>query len=144
MVPGSQFRALLLRWAGYQIGEKVYIGADLIIVDEPEDVGAVFIGDRVAVSPRVTIVVSSRPNNSKIASYAPVAHGPVRIMQDAWIGVGSIILPNVTIGEGAIVGAGSIVTKDVSPYTVVVGSPAKSVGKVDIPKQIEKEKSGGN
>jgi len=133
----------LLRWAGLQIGARVYVGPDLIIVDEPEDVGAVFIGDRAAISPRVTIVVSSRPNESRIASYAPVAHGPVRIMQDAWIGTGSIIMPNVTIGEGAIVGAGSIVTKDIPPYTMVVGSPARPVRKIKIREQIEEKKSGG-
>jgi len=141
MVPTSRFRRILLRCAGYQIGEGVYIGSQLIIVDEPEDGEAVFIGDRAAISPRVTIIVSSRPNNSRIASHAPVAHGPVGIMSDAWIGAGSIIMPNVTVGEGAIVGAGSVVTKDVPPYTLVFGSPARPVRKIEVPGQGNKQEN---
>jgi acetyltransferase-like isoleucine patch superfamily enzyme len=144
MAPSSQLRTVLLRWAGCEIGRRAYIGPDLIVVDEPEDVGVVSIGDRAAISPRVTIVVSSRPNESRIARYAPLAHGPVRIMQDAWIGAGCIIMPNVTVGEGAIVGAGSLVTRDVPPYTVVVGSPARPVRKIEMGQQIDKEKSGGD
>ena len=52
---------------------------------------------------------------------------PVCIEDDAWIGAGSIILRGVTIGKAAIVGAGSVVTQDVPPYTVVVGNPARVV-----------------
>lgn len=51
---------------------------------------------------------------------------------DAWIGAGSIILPGVTIGEGAVVGAGAVVTKDVPPYTVVVGVPARPIKRIDL------------
>lgn len=52
---------------------------------------------------------------------------PIKICDDAWIGMNSIILKGVTIGEGAIVGAGSVVTKDVPAWTVVAGNPAKVV-----------------
>ena len=48
-----------------------------------------------------------------------------RIGNDTWIGHGAIIMPGITIGDGAVVGSGAIVTKDVPPYTIVVGSPAK-------------------
>jgi virginiamycin A acetyltransferase len=48
---------------------------------------------------------------------------------DVWIGSGAIILRNVTVGDGAIIGAGSVVTKDVEPYTIVVGTPARPIGK---------------
>ena len=47
-----------------------------------------------------------------------------------WIGAGSIILNGITIGEGAVVGAGSVVTKDVNPYTIVAGNPAKEIRKI--------------
>lgn len=50
---------------------------------------------------------------------------PIRILDDVWIGHGAVILHGVTIGEGAIVAAGSIVTRDVPPYTIAVGSPAR-------------------
>lgn len=52
---------------------------------------------------------------------------PVEIGQDVWIGAGSIILPGVTIGEGAVVAGGSVVTKDVLPFTIVGGNPAKLI-----------------
>ena len=52
---------------------------------------------------------------------------PIRICNDAWIGMNAIILKGVTVGEGAIVGAGSVVTKDVPPWTVVAGNPARVI-----------------
>ena len=91
------------------------------------------IGDRVAISPRVTLVVSSRPNFSRIAPYAPTKHGPIVIKNDAWLGTGVVILPNITIGEGAIIGANSVVTKDVEPYTIVGGIPAREIRRVLVP-----------
>nr|WP_322740942.1 DapH/DapD/GlmU-related protein [Endozoicomonas gorgoniicola] len=54
---------------------------------------------------------------------------PVTIEDKVWIGGGAIILPNITVGEGAIVGAGSVVTKDVRPYDRVAGNPARSIKK---------------
>lgn len=51
----------------------------------------------------------------------------IHIEEDCWIGAGSILLPGITIGRGAIVGAGSVVTKNVPPYSVVVGTPAKII-----------------
>ena len=54
--------------------------------------------------------------------------GPVTIHDYAWISARAIILPNVTVGEGAVVAAGSVVTRDVAPYTVVAGIPAKPIG----------------
>ena len=56
--------------------------------------------------------------------WSDVANQPIKICKNAWIGTRSIILKGVTIGEGAIVAAGSVVTKDVPPYTLVAGNPA--------------------
>jgi acetyltransferase-like isoleucine patch superfamily enzyme len=139
-MPLYQFRAALLRLCGYTVGRDVYIGEDLIIVDEPGDRGMVSIGERVAISPRVTLVVSSRPNFSRIAPYVPVKHGPIAIEDDAWLGTGTVVLPDTRIGEGAVVAANSVVTTDVEPYTIVGGSPARFIREVDVP-WIEKETS---
>lgn len=56
-------------------------------------------------------------------------NGEIEIGDDAWIGTHVVILPGVTIGTGAVVGAGSIVTRDVPPYTIVAGNPAKIISK---------------
>jgi len=139
VLPGYQLRRGLLRAAGYTIGQDVYIGEDLIIIDELDDKGYLHIGNRVAIAERVTLVIASRPNFSRIAPYVPTAHGPIIIEDDAWLGTGSIIMPNVKIGRGAVVGAHSLVTKDVPPFTVVVGIPAKPFKKVDYPNREDAE-----
>ena len=54
---------------------------------------------------------------------------PVRIEKDAYVGSNAVVMPGVTIGEGAVVGASSLVIKDVEPYHVVVGVPARVMGK---------------
>jgi acetyltransferase-like isoleucine patch superfamily enzyme len=126
LVPGHRFRRWLLRRCGYTIGDDVYIGEGLIICEILEDFSQkVVIGDRVAIAPRVTLVASSDPNWSRLSEVLEPIRGRIVIEQDAWIGVGAIILPNVTVGEGAIVGAGSVVTHDVPPWTVVGGAPAR-------------------
>lgn len=61
-----------------------------------------------------------------------VIRKPVKINNKAWIGFNSIILKGITIGEGAIVGAGSVVTKDVPPYTIVAGNPAKIISELTL------------
>jgi acetyltransferase-like isoleucine patch superfamily enzyme len=134
-IPGYRIRCQLLRMAGYKIGEQVYIGEDLIIIDELEDRGRVRIGNRVAISERVTLVISSNPNFSRIRPFLKDIHGHIEIDDDAWLGTGAVILPNVRIGTGAVVGAGSVVTKDVPDFTVVVGVPAKEIKKIDISKE---------
>ncbi|MGC8751800.1 DapH/DapD/GlmU-related protein, partial [Hydrotalea sp.] len=60
-------------------------------------------------------------------NWEKVKSSPIKIADKAWIGFNVIILKGVTIGEGAIVGAGSVVTKDVPPYAVVAGNPAKII-----------------
>ena len=69
-------------------------------------------------------------------SYAP--KGDTIIESDAWIGMNAMIMPGVTIGEGAIVAAGSVVAKDVAPYTIVGGNPAKVIKKRFTDAEIEK------
>ena len=60
--------------------------------------------------------------------WTSVKAAPIRICDKAWIGMNAIILKGVTIGEGAVVGAGSVVTHDVPPWTIAAGNPAKVVG----------------
>jgi acetyltransferase-like isoleucine patch superfamily enzyme len=130
--PGYRFRCQLFRMAGYKVGKQVFIGEDLIIKDELGDRGRLSIGDRVAIAERVTLVLASNPNFSKIRPFVQDVHGFIEIDDDAWLGTGCIILPNVRVGKGAVVGAGSVVTRDVPDLTVVVGAPAKPIKRLEI------------
>lgn len=132
--PGCGLRIRLLRSCGYHIGEQVYIGEDFIVIDDLHDTAQyVSIGDRVAISPRVTLVVHTKPNWARIADYVNSRKGKIHIGDDAWIGAGAVILPDVEIGEGAVVGANSVVHRSVAPYTVVGGVPARFIKTVDVP-----------
>ena len=133
-IPGCNVRVRLLRMCRYEIGEKVYIGEDLLIIDDLDDSQLTLkIGDRSAVSPRVTFVMNSQPNDARIVPYVNSHKGPITIGSDAWIGTGAVILPNITIGDGAVVGANSVVIRDVPPYTIVGGVPAHHIKNVDVP-----------
>lgn len=133
-LPGAGMRIRLLRRCGYSIGEGVYVGEDVIIVDDlGETQYSLRIGDRASISPRVTFVLHTQPNDSRIAPYVNSHKGDVTVGPDAWIGTGAVILPDVTIGEGAVVGANSVVTRSVPPYTVVGGVPAEKIKDVVVP-----------
>jgi maltose O-acetyltransferase len=121
------WRVHLLRWCGFVIGQDVYIADELIIAEELEERGNITLGDRVSIAPRVTLVTSSHPNDSRIRAFAPVQRAPIVIEADAWLGAGVVVLPGVRIGRGAIVGANSVVTADVAPLHVVAGAPAKTI-----------------
>lgn len=101
------------------------------------------IGDNAILDARCGITIGSNVNFSSNVSIwtlqhdyrdpdfncTPQHYGPVAINDRAWIGPNVIILHSVTIGEGAVVAAGAVVTKDVPPYTLVAGCPAKIIGK---------------
>lgn len=92
------------------------------------------IGDEVFIGPKVNLITINHdpdPEN-RSATYGR----PIVIEDKAWIGINSTILPGVRIGYGAIVGAGSVVTKDVPPMTVVAGNPAKFIKKIETGKGI--------
>lgn len=135
-MPGCGLRIRLLRMCGYVIGRDVYIGEDLIIIDDLDETDTrlnLCIGDRAAISPRVTFVMHTQPNESRIVPYVNSHKGSISVDADAWIGTGAVILPGVTVGEGAVVGANSVVTRDVLPYTVVGGVPARKIKEVLVP-----------
>ncbi len=93
-----------------------------------ELLGPVILGDNVIMGPEVVIYTRNHQykdssNLIREQGYAEVK--PVKIGNDVWIGRRTIILPGVTVGDGAVLGAGSIISKDVAAYTVVGGNPAK-------------------
>jgi maltose O-acetyltransferase len=131
-MPSYSLRLFLYRCCGYQIGSQAYIAEGLTIAEKLEDRDNIVIGSRVAIGPNVILLSSSDPNNSRIYDHVKIQRGKVIVGNDAWIGAGAIIMPDVHIGEGSVVGAGSVVTKDVGPFTIVAGVPARKIGDVNL------------
>jgi serine acetyltransferase len=120
IAPGATTtRVILNRWRGVNIGKDVWIGYDTII--ETSCPHLVTIRDRAQVGIRATIIAHNREQQGVV------------IEEDAALGAGVIVLPNVTVGRGAIVAAGSVVTKSVPPKTMVQGNPAQPIATVEIP-----------
>ena len=112
--PLNRVRCFGLRMCGFNIGKNVYIGPNLRVASHISLRGCKLkIEDRVAIGPNVTLVLSSDANNSKLMENISPVIGEIILEKDAWIGACVVILPNVVIGEGAIVGASSMVNKSV-------------------------------
>jgi acetyltransferase-like isoleucine patch superfamily enzyme len=130
--PGqATLRVRLHRWRGVQIGTGVHIGADVLL--ETEFPQLISIGNDVLIGIRTTILAhmhSLPPRKSKTEHEAAFS---VRIEDQVNIGAGVIILPNVTIGQGAVVTAGSVVSSSVPPLTMVQGNPARPIARCGIP-----------
>jgi acetyltransferase-like isoleucine patch superfamily enzyme len=105
------------------IGEGTWIGQQCFF----HSAGGIEIGAHVGIGPGVKILTSSHTlgNIQSPILHNPVEFAPVKIFNNSDIGVGAILLPGVTIGVGAQVGAGAVVTQSVEDYAVVAGVPAK-------------------
>lgn len=128
------------RGAWFRTGGTLSVGDNSNIGINANINGFVSIGKDVLMGPDVIIMsrnhVFDNPN-TPIRKQGYTEHRPVKIGDDVWISARVIILPGVTIGNGSVVAAGSIVTKDIPPYTVVVGVPAVPVKRRN--KVIDKE-----
>jgi len=120
MLPGAQsLRVALHRARGVQIGKNVWIGYDVVL--DTSRPFLITLEDGCVLSMRVTVLAHFRESTG------------VKIERDAFVGAGALILPNVVIGQGAVVAAGSVVTLSVAPLTMVQGNPAVPVAKCGIP-----------
>jgi acetyltransferase-like isoleucine patch superfamily enzyme len=97
--------------------------------------GGVKIGNRVLIATHTAITSLTHDYTYDIIRFAPIIAKQVIIEDDVWIGSNSVINPGVTLGKGAVVGAGAVVTKDVPPYAIVVGVPARILKYRDIKHQ---------
>ena len=126
-VPINRIRVKLHKLRGVKIGKEVMIGPDVVIDDLFPNY--LIIEDGVSLAGWNVILTHSKPLvYHKNISEAFVA--PVTIKKNAWIAIRTTILPGVTIGEGSIVAAGSVVTKDVPKNTLVGGIPAKVIKQI--------------
>ncbi|MBR1850507.1 MAG: acyltransferase [Bacteroidales bacterium] len=123
----NAFRIRLQRWRGVQVGKDVHIGPDCII--DYAYPCFVRIDDGASLAGSDYVLAHSTPmecHRSNAESFV----APTIVGRNAWVGVNVTILPGICIGEGAIVAAGSVVTADVAPHTLVAGVPAKPIKKL--------------
>ena len=123
---GNTIRVTLHRWRGVRLGNDVWIGYDVVIETAYPEIVA--IGDYSMINMRSTIIGHFK-NQLEVGSDGL----SVRIGNEVFVGAGVIVLPNVTIGDGSGVTAGSVVTQSVPPMTLVQGNPAVPVARCGVP-----------
>ncbi|MEG2520980.1 MAG: sugar O-acetyltransferase [Christensenellaceae bacterium] len=94
------------------------------------DVCDIRIGDNVLIAPNVQLYAAAHPVEPENRRNHEGLGAPITIEDDVWIGGGAILCPGVTIGAGSMIGAGSVVTKDIPPHSVAAGNPCKVIRKV--------------
>lgn len=109
------------------LGNNVYVNFNLTLVDDTD----VFIGDNVMIAPNVTIATGTHPISPELRLKAAQFNVPVHIGNNVWLGAHTVVLPGVTIGENSVIGAGSIVTKDIPANVVAVGNPCRVVREIN-------------
>ena len=103
------------------LGHNVYANFNLTLVDDTH----IYIGNYVMIGPNVTIATAGHPIDPELRKKEAQFNIPVNIGDNVWIGANSVILPGITIGTNTVIGAGSIVTKDIPDNVVAVGNPCR-------------------
>ncbi len=116
-----------IRRIGVRIGRNSRINRDCTL----DARSPLTIGENVSLSPEVMILAGTHDVNDPAFPPSPVGPYAVAIEDHVWVGTRAMILPGVTVGRGAVVAAGAVVTKDVAPLTIVAGVPAKPIGMRD-------------
>jgi len=102
-------------------GKMVYANYHLTCVDDTH----IYIGDYTMIGPNVTIATAGHPILPKLREKVYQYNMPVHIGRNCWLGAGAVIMPGVTIGDNTVIGAGSVVTKDIPANVVAVGNPCR-------------------
>lgn len=100
-------------------GKHIYANFNLTLVDDTH----IYVGDSTMFGPNVTIATAGHPILPALRVQAYQYNAPVHIGKNCWIGAGAVILPGITIGDDSVIGAGSVVTKDIPSSVVAVGNP---------------------
>jgi maltose O-acetyltransferase len=126
---GSEIRPPFFCDYGYQttVGARTFVNFGLVVLD----VARVSIGDDVQIGPNVQLLTATHPLAPGLRREKWEAAKPIDIGNNVWLGGGVIVCPGVSIGKDTVVGAGSVVTKDLPPNVVAVGSPARTVRSLD-------------
>ena len=110
-------------WAGKHIhfGRNVYANFNLTVVDDTH----VYVGDYTQFGPNVVLAVAGHPIDPALREQGYQYNLPIHIGRYCWSGAGALILPGVTIGDNTVIGAGSVVTRDIPSGVVAVGNPCR-------------------
>lgn len=116
-------------WGGRHIhlGNNVYFNFNATLVDDTH----IYIGDCTMLGPNVVIATAGHPVLPELREKALQYNLPVHIGKNCWLGAGVIVLPGVTIGDNTVIGAGSVVTKDIPANVVAVGNPCKVLREIN-------------
>lgn len=108
-------------WGGHFVhfGKNIYANFNLTLVDDTH----IYVGDYTMFGPNVTIATAGHPLLPELREKAYQYNAPVHIGKNCWLGAGVIIVPGVTIGDNVVIGAGSIVTKNLPSNVIAVGNP---------------------
>jgi len=125
-------RPVFWRWIGAKVGKNTFIGYEVWM--DFTNAHLIELEDRVHIANRCLLLCHQRDLTRYCVddeySNLPYSHHKIHLKKGCFIGMGTIILPGVTIGEGTIIGAGSLVTKNIPAWSIALGSPAKVVKQI--------------
>ncbi len=115
-------------WGGKHVhlGSNVYANFNLTLVDDTH----IYIGDCTMLAPNVVLATAGHPILPELREQAYQYNFPVHIGKNCWLGAGVIVLPGVSIGDNTVIGAGSVVTKDIPANVVAVGNPCRVIREI--------------
>ena len=107
-------------------GDYVYANYGLTLVDDTH----IYVGDHTMFGPHVTLATAGHPIDPELRRRGLQYNMPIHIGRNCWLGAGVIVMPGVTIGDNVVIGAGSIVTRDIPSNVVAVGNPCRVLREV--------------
>lgn len=116
-------------WGGHHVhfGKNIYANSNLTLVDDTH----IYVGDYTMFGPNVVIASAGHPILPELREKGYQYNAPVHIGKNCWLGAGVIVVPGITIGDNVVIGAGSVVTKDIPPNVVAVGNPCKILREIN-------------
>ena len=119
----TEYEKLHSNWGGHHthLGKGVYANFGLTLVDDTH----IYIGDHTMLGPNVVLATGGHPILTQLRERQMQFNLPIRIGRNCWLGAGVIVLPGVSIGDNSVIGAGSVVTKDIPADVVAVGNPCR-------------------
>ena len=107
-------------------GTGVYANFNLTLVDDTH----IYVGDYTMFGPNVVLATAGHPITPELRKRGYQYNAPIHIGNNCWLGTGVLVMPGITIGDNVIIGAGSVVTRDIPPYSLAAGNPCRVIRKI--------------